>query len=243
MDEIERKIKLLEHQQQVRLAMSNALIHLTCHLVSSAPVLILHTIQTTSLSVKEDKKLMEEIKRLASNKPMIRQYDEAQESLRGVRDHHSTLYTQLKAKNGDLAVAKEQEERLRESLEQVKAKEDAKRSDIPSLYKERDSIRKEIVAHRDVIRALRDDFNERRKEWQLYQKQQKEAKYREWAELKAKRQAEHEAQKRAYDEEEAKRDPWEEEKVICEQLIVFVEKYLPKREVRYSNYGTRIFHA
>ena len=242
MDEIERQIKLLEHQQQVRLELTNALIHFSCHLLSSAPALILHVRQTTSLSVKEDKKLMEEIKRLASNKPMLRQYDEAQESLRGVRYHHSTLYTQLRAKNADLAVTRSEEDRMRDSLEQVKAKEDAKKSDIPSLYKERDAIRKEIVDHRDVIRALRDDFNERRKEWQLYQKQQKEAKYREWAELKAKRQAEYEAQKRAYDEEEAKRDPWEEEKVICEQLIVFVEKYLPKREVRYSN-GTRIFKA
>ena len=33
-------------------------------------------------------------------------------------------------------------------------------------------------------------------------------------------------------EEEAKRDPWEEEKAICEQLILFVEKHLPKKEVR-----------
>merc|ERR1719473_2198484 len=104
---------------------------------------------------------------------------------------------------------------MKESLDAVKAKDDAKKSDIPALYKERDAIRKEIVDHRDVIRKLRDDFNERRKEWQLYQKQQKEAKYREWAEHKAKRQAEYEAQKRAFEEEEAKRDPWEEEKIIC----------------------------
>ena len=48
-DEIERRIKSLEQTQQ-----------------------------TSSLSIKEDKKIMEEIKRLSSNKPMIRQYDEAQ---------------------------------------------------------------------------------------------------------------------------------------------------------------------
>ena len=97
-------------------------------------------------------------------------------------------------------------------------------------HPQRDTIRKQIIDHREVIRKLRDDFNERRKEWQLYLKQQKEAKYREWMERKAQRQAEYEAQKKAFEEEEAKRDPWEEEKVICEQLIVFVEKYLPKKE-------------
>merc|ERR1719163_1247894 len=101
-DEIERKIKLLEHQQQ-----------------------------TSSLSVKEDKKIMEEIKRLSSNKPMIRQYDEAQESLKGVRDHHTTLYNQLKAKNADLTVVKEEEEKVKETLERAKEKDEAKRADVP----------------------------------------------------------------------------------------------------------------
>merc|ERR1740138_1566743 len=99
---------------------------------------------------------------------MIRQYDEAQDSLKGVREHHTTLYTQLKEKDA------------------------AKRADIPALFKERDTIRKDITDHRDTIRKLRDDFNEKRKEWQNYVRQQKEIKYREWAEQKAKRQAEYE---------------------------------------------------
>jgi len=200
-DEIERKIKALEHQQQ-----------------------------TTSLSVKDDKKIIEDIKRLAANKPMIRQYDEAQESLKGVREHHTTLYNQLKAKNADLTLVKEEEEKCRECLEAAKAKDDAKRADVPSLFKERDTIRKEIIEHRDHIRKLRDEFNEKRKEWQNYVRVQKEIKYKEWAERKAARQAEYEAQKKAFEEEMAKRDPWEEEKAIVEQLIVYVEKYLPKRE-------------
>ena len=79
-------------------------------------------------------------------------------------------------------------------------------------------------------RAVSDDFNERRKEWQLYVRQQKEIKHKEYLAFKAQRQAEFEAQKKAYEEEEAKRDPWEEEKVICEQLISWVEKHMPKKE-------------
>lgn len=168
-DEIERRIKNLEHQQQ-----------------------------TQSLSLKEDKKIMEEIKRLSSNKPMIRQFDEAQESLKGVRDHHTTLNTQLKAKNADLSVVKEEEEKCREKLEAAKAKDDSKRADIPGLFKERDQIRKDIMEHRETVRKLRDDFNEKRKEWQVYVRQQKEFKYREWAEKKAQRQAEYAKRKRKH---------------------------------------------
>ena len=200
-DEIERRIKALELQQQ-----------------------------TTSLSVKEDKKMMEEIKRLSANKPMIRQYDEAQESLKGVRDHHNTLYAQLKAKNAELGGVKEEEEKCKEALEGVKSKDEAKRSDIPALFKERDGLRKEIIDHRDTIRKLRDEFNDRRREWQTFLRQQKEVKEKEWRERKAARQAEYDAQKKAYEEEQAKRDPWEEEKLICDQLISFVEKLMPKKD-------------
>ena len=42
-------------------------------------------------------------------------------------------------------------------------------------------------------------------------------------------QKEYEEEKKRRDEEEAKRDPWEEEKAICEQLISWVGRYLPKK--------------
>ena len=48
------------------------------------------------------------------------------------------------------------------------------------------------------MRKLRDDFNEKRKEWQVYVRQQKEFKYREWAEKKAQRQAEYAKRKRKH---------------------------------------------
>jgi len=118
-DEIDKRIKELEHQQQ-----------------------------TTSLTVKEDKKIMEDIKRLAANKPMIKQYAEAMDSLKRVRDHHTTLYTQLKAKNADLTVAKEEEKKWITELEAAKAKDDAKRSDVPALHEERNKVKKEVIEHR-----------------------------------------------------------------------------------------------
>ena len=83
------------------------------------------------------------------------QYDEAQESMRGVRDHHTTLYNQLKSKNADLTLVKEEEEVCKGRLEETKFKDEAKRADVPALYKERDAIRKEILEHRDTIRKLR----------------------------------------------------------------------------------------
>ena len=82
--------------------------------------------QTSSLTIKEDKQVMEQIKKLSANKPMIKQYDEAQESLKGVREHHNNLYTQLKAKNAELSALKEVEEKHRAEMDAARAKEDVR---------------------------------------------------------------------------------------------------------------------
>ena len=83
---------------------------------------------------------------------------------------------------------------------------------------------------REAIKKLRDDFNEKRREWQNYQKLVRDLKQKEYKERQAARKKEYEEQKRLFEEEEAKRDPWEEEKIICEQLIEYVKKFLPKAE-------------
>merc|ERR1711967_144836 len=196
-DEIERRIKQLEMSQQ-----------------------------TSSLTIKEDRKVMDDIRRLNANKPMIKQYDEAQESLRGVKEHHTTLFTQIKAKNAELASAKEVEEGLRAEMDDARARDDAKKSDLPALHKERDECRREMSEIRVALKHMRDEFSEQRKEWFTYQKQMRDQKQRELLERKAARQAEISAWRKLL-EEEARRDPWEEEKLLCEQLISYVEKYLP----------------
>merc|ERR1712046_413492 len=84
---------------------------------------------------------------------------------------------------------------------------------------------------RDTQRKLRDDLNDELKKWRDYQKAVRDAKHKEYLEYKAQKQAEYEAAKKAFEEEEAKRDPWEEEKLICEQLIEFCGKYTAAKDI------------
>ena len=63
---------------------------------------------------------------------------------------------------------KDDEEKCKEVVEDPRTKEETKRADMPALHKERDTIRKAIMDYRETIRKVRDDFNERRKEWQNY---------------------------------------------------------------------------
>jgi len=200
-DEIERKIKQLEYKQS-----------------------------TTSLTVKEDKAIMEEIKKLSSGKPKIQSFKEAQDSLTGIREHHNTLYVSLKAKSNELTAAKEAEEKVKGTFDELRAKEDAKRPDMPKLFKERDELRKQMTEHRDALRKIQAEFNDERKAWFAFQKEDRDRKQKEYLEHKAAKQAEWDAWKKLQEEEEAKRDPWEDEKALCMQLIAWVEKQMPKKE-------------
>lgn len=199
-DEIERKIKQLEHKQQ-----------------------------TTSLTIKEDKAIMEEIKKLSSGKPKIQTFKDAQDSLTGIKEHHNTLYTSLKAKNAELAIAKEAEDKVRAVMDEVRSREDAKKPDLPKLFKERDELRSSINEHRSAIRKIQNEFNAEKKEFYEYLKVVREQKNKEYNERKAAKQAEWDEYKKLLEAEEAKRDPWEEEKAICEQLIAWVQRLLPKQ--------------
>merc|ERR1712194_475842 len=107
----------------------------------------------------EDKLVMEEIKKLSSGKPKIQTFKDAQDSLTGIKEHHNTLYTSLKAKNAELTIAKEAEDKVRVVMDEVRGREDAKKPDLPKLFKERDELRKSINEHRDAIRKIQNESN------------------------------------------------------------------------------------
>ena len=76
----------------------------------------------------------------------------------------------LKAKSAELTTAKEAEEKLRTHLDEVRQREEAKKPDMPKLFKERDELRKQVNEHRDAIRKIQAEFNDERKEFFAYQR-------------------------------------------------------------------------
>eukprot|EP00308_Calcidiscus_leptoporus_P008567 CAMPEP_0119403894 /NCGR_PEP_ID=MMETSP1334-20130426/143616_1 /TAXON_ID=127549 /ORGANISM="Calcidiscus leptoporus, Strain RCC1130" /LENGTH=844 /DNA_ID=CAMNT_0007427845 /DNA_START=23 /DNA_END=2557 /DNA_ORIENTATION=+ len=198
-EDIDRKIKALENHQQ-----------------------------TSSLTVREEKKIMEDIKRLAAKKPVIKQYEDAQDALREVREHHNNLYTQVKAKMKQQEEMKKEEELCKDAVDEAKARDDAKRSDLPALFKERDQIRKDIAEIREEQSKIREEYNKQKRDFSNYLRAVKEQKQQIWLAQQAERKAHDDLLRKEREEEEAKRDPWEEEKAICEQLISYVEKLMPK---------------
>ena len=59
---------------------------------------------------------------------------------------------------------------MRVAMDELRSREDAKKPDLPKLFKERDELRKAVNEHRDAIRKIQSEFNEERKEYYAYQK-------------------------------------------------------------------------
>ena len=76
----------------------------------------------------------------------------------------------LKAKNAELAIAKEAEDKVRAVMEEVRSREEAKKPDLPKLFKERDELRASINEHRSAIRKIQNEFNAEKKEYYEYLK-------------------------------------------------------------------------
>ena len=76
----------------------------------------------------------------------------------------------LKAKNAELAIAKEAEDKVRAVMDEVRSREDAKKPDLPKLFKERDELRASINEHRSAIRKVQNEFNAEKKEFYEYLK-------------------------------------------------------------------------
>ena len=76
----------------------------------------------------------------------------------------------LKAKNAELTIAREAEEKVRVVMDEVRGREDAKKPDLPRLFKEKDELRKSVNEHRNAIRKIQNEFNDERKKFYEFQK-------------------------------------------------------------------------
>ena len=54
---------------------------------------------------------------------------------------------------------------MRAVMEEVRSREEAKKPDLPKLFKERDELRASINEHRSAIRKIQNEFNAEKKEY------------------------------------------------------------------------------
>merc|ERR1712129_535515 len=135
----------------------------------------------TSISLKDEKAYMVEIKELKKNKPKLAQLGNIQDKLTGF-DAGKDLAAQKNELNEQMAILRERKKGISERLTEVTEARKAQLGDFGEVAEQRDKIStqiKELIAQRT---QLRDDFNNAKREFQSYLAEQRRIKQEKYAE-------------------------------------------------------------
>lgn len=182
----------------------------------------------SSLSLNEEKRILEDIKKLKQSRATVGQYSDKLAQLAQDESATDELMARLKAADEELNKIKTQEEGLRGQLAELREKEAEKSSDIPSLIQEKDECREVCKQAYEKIQELR---GEHQAKWEEYKEQQALWNLQ-WQEDKKKKQEAYLAERARRDEERAARmaelagDPFSKELTMCEQVINYLSKYV-----------------
>jgi len=184
----------------------------------------------SSLSLKDEKKLMLEIAQLKKNKPEVTKYNQMDQAIATKRElnNNSTLKEQLDQINEVMNVHRERKKELNAEFTLIIQERDAQMGNSQELYAVRDELNNKVKEYIQERNELRDQF---RKDERTYYEYQKELKNLRWE----KQRAEREEREKEWQQERRKRDaeklddqPYVSETTLLEQTIKFCKSFQPK---------------
>ena len=196
-----------------------------------------------TMSLKEEKVLVEKIKQLNKMKDSARAMAAKQAQITGTDGSRKAMQEKAKAKDVEINANKAEQQKLKNEIDKIRGvegggnnknkKENGKsgnsgggdnfNKNVKALESERDGAYKQILKIRREMDDLRDDFKKKNNEWLKREKV-----------FRAERDAEYASEKKASEERkkqwerENAPEPFEAEISSCDQLVSFLQKFLPK---------------
>ena len=193
-----------------------------------------------TMSLKEEKVLVERIKQLNKMKDAAKAMAAKQAQITGTDGSRKAMQEKAKAKDAEINANKAEQQKLKNEIDKIRGveggnnrnkKENGKSSNggdnfnknMKALESERDGAYKQILKIRKEMDDLRDDFKKKNNEWMKREKA-----------FRAERDAEYALEKKAAEERkkqwerENAPEPFEAEISSCDQLVSFLQKFLPK---------------
>jgi len=184
---------------------------------------------TGTMSLKEEKELMQEIKELKKSRAGIADYDSSLETLRAKREtqdmKRSELISILKELDTEIDALTEQRDAAQAEVEALGPQKD----EFPTLLKERDELRPEITALFDEMRSLRDEYKkandiwwESEKVWRDFERAKRQVQYEEQRKRKLVDDELFRQQREAEELAMEPQDPFQEDRIFCENLVEYL---------------------
>jgi len=205
---------------------------------------------TESLTLHEEKKILEEIKQLKKNKPLVKQVNAKEQQLTEMAsvDSSSTMKEKLDTIKKEMDSHFQRKQELSAQLDSLKQEREAQTGDVKGLYDDRDSLNAQNRTLKKELDELNEEFYQKQKAFRDYIREVREQKWQ-------KQQAEIEDRRKAKNLEDRKRRvekldemPHQHEITLLEQTIKFCKSFQPKqaatqeekKETAYDNPDTHL---
>ncbi len=143
-----------------------------------------HRMAHSSQSLQEEKKTLEDMKRLKASRSTVQQYNDRFEKLSSDDEGRTAIVQRLQQADAQLNNIKAEEEQLRAQLGEMRSKEAEQSSDIPALIQEREDCRAVINELYSKIKDIRaefkvkqDEYYERQREFRQQQQEEQADRY------------------------------------------------------------------
>jgi len=187
-----------------------------------------HRVQHSSLSLNEEKKVLDDIRKLKASRAAVGEYREKLEALAQDDTSRSELQAGIKALDEELNKVKSKEQGLRQELDAQREKDQESTSDVPALVQEREECRELCKQAYEKIKDLRaehdtlwQEFKAQEKIWREQQLEERNARRQQMAEERAARDAE-----RAARQAEMAPEPFDKEITMCDQLTAYLARFV-----------------
>eukprot|EP00359_Climacostomum_virens_P004507 CAMPEP_0204919626 /NCGR_PEP_ID=MMETSP1397-20131031/16924_1 /ASSEMBLY_ACC=CAM_ASM_000891 /TAXON_ID=49980 /ORGANISM="Climacostomum Climacostomum virens, Strain Stock W-24" /LENGTH=477 /DNA_ID=CAMNT_0052093233 /DNA_START=401 /DNA_END=1834 /DNA_ORIENTATION=+ len=185
--------------------------------------------ETSSLSLQEEKKIVNQIRDLEASKPYVEEYH--QRNLRV--DQYKARRDEIRARIG---ILRQQVEQYNKEIDEVQSKvkdsRDKLNTEIPDLEDKIEALKEEIQKVRESKRESTKAFDDAKYN---YEKQQKLIKHIEFVTKKKQEILEREEKRKQWEdrrkeEELNKPEPWFFQKKQCDNYISFLQKLIPTED-------------
>ncbi len=186
----------------------------------------------SSLSLNEEKKVMEAIRTLKNSKGVVTEYASKMAALAADETLCKEINAAIKILDTEINAVKKEEDGVRAELDTQRKKEEKSGTDSKSLWDEKEKCRDACKEAYEKIKDLRAKHDA---EWTEYKALEKVWRVQQAAE-KAKKREEYLKEKKERDEERKAREkemapePFSEEIIKCEQVMAYLGKFVASGE-------------
>merc|ERR1711988_1441640 len=182
-----------------------------------------------TISLKQEKDYMNEMKELKKNKPKLSQLSQMQDKLANL-----DAGTDLRARQGEIneqiGLLREKKKGFQEKLTELTETRKAQVGDVGDVMTQRDENSKKIQALIQERNTLRDEFGAAKREFQQYLAEQRRAKQERYAEERKKQQDEWKIRQLEKKVEQLDEQPYVSELTLIEQTVKFCKGLMPQEK-------------